>query len=103
MTNSVNIRELVLDLLLEINEKGTFSHISVGNMLKKYQYLEKSERAFITRVTEGTMENLILIDYIIDLYSTVKTNKMKPVIKNILRMGVYQFIYGQCSKSGSVQ
>ncbi len=93
MTNSVNIRELVLDLLLEINEKGTFSHISVGNMLKKYQYLEKSERAFITRVTEGTMENLILIDYIIDLYSTVKTNKMKPVIKNILRMGVYQFIY----------
>lgn len=93
MTNSVNTRELVLDLLLEINVNGSFSHISVGNILKKHQYLEKTERSFITRVTEGTMENLILIDYIIDQYSTVKVNKMKPVIKNILRMTVYQFLY----------
>ncbi len=93
MTNSVNIRELVLDLLLEINVNGTFSHISIGNMLKKYQYLEKKERAFITRVTEGTMENLILIDYIIDKYSKVKVNKMKPVIRSIMRMSVYQFLY----------
>lgn len=93
MTNSVNTRELVLDLLLEINVNGAFSHISVGNMLKKYQYLEKTERSFITRVTEGTMENLILIDYIINQYSTVKVNKMKPVIRNILRMTVYQFLY----------
>lgn len=93
MTNSVNIRELVLDLLLEINEKGTFSHISIGNMLKKYQYLEKTERAFITRVTEGTMENLILIDYIVNQFSTVKVNKMKPVIRSIMRMSVYQFLY----------
>ncbi len=93
MTNSVNTRELVLDLLLEINVNGAFSHISVGNMLKKHQYLEKTERSFITRVTEGTMENLILIDYIINQYSTVKVNKMKPVIRNILRMTVYQFLY----------
>lgn len=93
MTNSVNIRELVLDLLLDINVRGTFSHISIGNVLKKYQYLEKSERGFITRVTEGTMENLMLIDYIINSYSTVKVNKMKPVIRNILRMSVYQLLY----------
>lgn len=93
MTNSVNTRELVLDLLLEINVNGAFSHISVGNMLKKHQYLEKTERSFITRVTEGTIENLILIDYIIGQYSTVKVNKMKPVIRNILRMTVYQFLY----------
>ena len=93
MTNSVNTRELVLDLLLDINVNGSFSHISVGNTLKKYQYLEKMERSFITRVTEGTIENLILIDYIIGQYSTVKVNKMKPVIRNILRMTVYQFLY----------
>lgn len=93
MTNSVNTRELVLDLLLEINVNGAFSHISVGNMLKKHQYLEKTERSFITRVTEGTVENFILIDYIIGQYSTVKVNKLKPVIRNILRMTVYQFLY----------
>lgn len=93
MTNSVNIRELVLELLLEINVNGAFSHISIGNMLKKYQYLDKRDRAFITRVTEGTMENLILIDYIINQFSTVPVKKLKPVIKNILRMGIYQLLY----------
>lgn len=93
MTNSVNTRELVLDLLMDICGKQSFGHISVGNMLKKHQYLEKVERSFITRVTEGTIENLILIDYIINQYSKVKTTKMKPLILNILRMSVYQFMF----------
>ncbi len=93
MSGTVNDRELVLDLLVDIVEKGMFSHVSINNMLKKYQYLDKTERAFITRLTEGTIENLILLDYIIDQFSSVKVKKMKPLIRNILRMSVYQFLY----------
>ena len=33
---------------------------------------------------------LIELDYVIDQFSKVKVKKMKPVIRNILRMGVYQ-------------
>ena len=36
---------------------------------------------------------MIELDYIIDQFSKVKVNKMKPVIRNILRMGVYQLKY----------
>jgi 16S rRNA (cytosine967-C5)-methyltransferase len=36
---------------------------------------------------------MIELDYIIDQFSKVKGNKMKPVIRNILRMGVYQLKY----------
>jgi 16S rRNA (cytosine967-C5)-methyltransferase len=93
VTDSVNTREIVLDLLLEINKSGSFSHISIGNTLKKYQYLEKTERSFITKVTEGTIENMIRIDYIINQFSTVKVNKIKPLIRNLLRMTVYQFLF----------
>ena len=60
---------------------------------EKYQYLEKKERAFITRVTEGTLEHLIEIDYILDHFSKVKVKKMKPVIRCILRSAVYQLKY----------
>ena len=60
---------------------------------RKYQYLEKRERAFITRVTEGTLEHMIEIDYILDQFSKVKVKKMKPVIRNILRSAVYQLKY----------
>lgn len=89
----VRERELVLDILLEITRDNVKSHIALQNVLMKYQYLEKRERAFITRVTEGTLEHMLELDYIINQYSSVKVNKMKPVIRNIIRSAVYQLKY----------
>ena len=86
-------RELVLGILMEVTRDGEYSHIALRNVLSKYQYLDKKERAFITRVTEGTLERMIELDYIINQFSKVKVNKMKPVIRNILRMAVYQLKY----------
>jgi len=86
-------RELVLGVLLEVTRDGEYSHISLRNVLTKYQYLDKRDRAFITRVVEGTLEHMIEIDYIINQFSKVKVNKMKPVIRCILRSSVYQLKY----------
>ena len=86
-------RELVLGVLLEVTRDGEYSHISLRNVLIKYQYLDKRDRAFITRVVEGTLEHMIEIDYIINQFSKVKVNKMKPVIRNILRSAVYHLKY----------
>lgn len=86
-------REIILDVLTETLEKGAFVHVVLNQALQKYQYLGKSDRAFITRVTEGTLEYLLQIDYIINLYSKTKTSKMKPFIRNLLRMSVYQILY----------
>ena len=83
MTGRVNIRELILGILLEINKEGQYSHIAIRSTLEKYQYLEKTERAFITRVCEGTQENQIRIDYIINYFSKVKVEKMKPLIREL--------------------
>ena len=88
-----NSREIVLDILMEILEKGNLSHLVLKQALEKYQYLEKQDRAFITRITEGTLEYLIQIDSVINRYSKVKINKMKPVIRTLLRMSVYQILY----------
>lgn len=90
---SVNIRELILGILLEITVHDEHSHVVIRNVLEKYQYLDKKERAFIQRVCEGTLENLIRIDYILDEFSKVKAHKMKPVIRCIMRMSVYQLFY----------
>lgn len=93
MTNSLNTRELVLDMLLEITKDGTPSHIAMRNTLSKYQYLDKPSRAFITKVAQGTIENQILLDYIINQFSNTKTSKMKPLIRELIRMSTYQIIY----------
>lgn len=93
MSASINVREIVLETLLLITRDGEYSHIALKSVLDKYQYLEKKERAFITRVVEGTLERMIEIDYIINQFSKVQVNKMKPVIRTILRSSVYQLKY----------
>lgn len=90
MTSGVNIREMILEILLQIDEEGEHSHIAIRNALSKYQFLPKQERAFVTRVCEGTLEYRIYIDYIIDSFSKITVDKMKPVIREILRSAVYQ-------------
>ena len=93
MTDTVNTRRLALDVLLEVTEHGAYSNQVLRAVLEKYQYMEKYERAFLTRLVEGTIQHMIEIDYVIDQFSKVKVKKMKPVIRNILRMGVYQIQY----------
>ena len=92
-TDSVNTRELILEILLEVTERGQYSHLVIRSVLEKYQYLDKRERAFLTRVAEGTIQRQIELDYILDQFSKVKVRKMKPVIRAILKMGVYQLKY----------
>lgn len=93
MNHQVNTRELILGILLEVNKEGQYSHLVIRSTLEKYQYLEKQERAFITRVCEGTLEYKICLDYILNQFSTVPAEKMKPVIRELLRSSVYQILY----------
>ena len=67
----------------------------------------KKETAPSSRVAEGTLENLIEMDYIISQFP-VKVSRMKPAIRNILRMSVYQLKYmdsvpdsAVCNEGGS--
>lgn len=93
MTDGVSTREIILDILLAVTRDGEYSHLALSGTLNKYQYLEKQERAFITKVTEGTLEQMIKIDYIINSFSNIRVSKMKPVIRCILRSAVYQICF----------
>ena len=91
--SQVNARELALDILYEILEKDGYSHLVLNQALSKYQYLGKQDRSLITRITEGTLEYLIQIDAVIDQFSKTKVRKLKPLIRTLLRMSVYQILY----------
>lgn len=91
--NQKSDREIALDIIIGVMEQGEFSHILLRNTFERQRELEKSSRNFITRLTEGTIEKSITLDYILNGYSRVKVNKMKPVIRNILRMSLYQIRY----------
>lgn len=93
MNKEKSDREIALEIIFGVMEKGDFSHIALRSSFEKYIHLDKTSRNFITRLSEGTIEKTINLDYIINFYSKVKVNKMKPLIRNILRMSVYQIKY----------
>lgn len=88
-----NTRELVLDMLMEITEGGEYSHKVISQVLEKYDYLDGQDKAFIKRVTEGTIERQLQLDYVIDSVSSVPVRKMKPLIRSLMRMSAYQLLF----------
>lgn len=95
MVNTVNTRELVLDILLAIEKGEGFSHKLLKDTLDKYDYLERKDKAFIKRIVEGTLERRMYLDFIINAYSNTPVNKMKPLIRCLMRMSTYQLLYMQ--------
>ncbi|MBP5297713.1 MAG: 16S rRNA (cytosine(967)-C(5))-methyltransferase RsmB [Lachnospiraceae bacterium] len=91
--NNVNSRELIVTMLMSINSGDEYSHILIRNVLDKYDYLDNKEKAFIKNVTEGSIERRIELDYIIDSFSKTPVKKMKPFIRELMRMSVYQLVF----------
>lgn len=89
----INGREVVLDILLELSKENEYSNILITAVLEKHDYLDVREKAFIKRVSEGTIERRIQIDYVLNQFSKVPVKKMKPLIRELLRMSVYQILF----------
>ena len=89
----MDTRDIALNVLMDIETNNTFSNIALSKALKKNQFSDKQDRAFLSRLVEGTVERLITLDYIINQFSKTKVKKVKPFIRCLLRMGCYQIIY----------
>lgn len=87
------LRQLVLEILLEVNSKEEYSNVVLKGVLDKYNYLDGKKKAFIKKLAIGCIERKIELDYVIDCFSKTKTGKMKPVIRLIMEMGTYQILY----------
>lgn len=86
-------REIALFMVMEVFEEDKYLHKVAYNNLKKHQELDKRDRAFITRICNGTIKHCITIDYIINIYASLNIEAMKPLIRNLLRISVYQIFY----------
>ena len=93
MTNSLSAREMALEILLDVEKNGAYPNVLLKQTLDKYIYMEKKERAFLTRLVEGTVERKLTLDYYIDNVSKTPVRKMKPVIRTVMRMGAYQILF----------
>lgn len=60
MADNINTRAIVYDMLMSVEKENT-PHIFFYPRLMKYQYLDKRDRAFISRLFRGTLEYEIFL------------------------------------------
>lgn len=89
----VNLRELVLESLMEILERGQYSHIVEKAVLDKADYLNKSDKSYIKRMVEGTVEKVLVLDEVLNGFLKTPLSGMKPLIRTVLRMGAYEILF----------
>ena len=87
-------RDAALEILTRIRESGDYSHIAVKEVLDRCERegMDRRQRAFVKRLTEGVIERRIELDDVIRKY-TKKGVRIKPVVRDILRMGIFQILY----------
>ena len=93
MVKRMNLREIIIEILLELEKTDGYVNLLLADVLEKYDYLESREKAFIKRVTEGCIERKIQIDYVLNGISKVPVKKMKPFIRALMRMSAYQLLF----------
>lgn len=86
------IRQTALLILADVDEKGAYMNLLIDEKLKK-EKITGRDAAFLSELVRGTVRNRIYLDYIIASYSKIKLKKISVLIKNILRMGLYQIFF----------
>lgn len=86
-----NTREMVLKSLYRIETEGAYSNQELKQLLGE-NGVPAADRGFATELLLGAVRNKLLLDFVIERFSTVKLKKLSPWIHGILRLGIYQIL-----------
>jgi len=89
----MNIREQALTALIMINEEGRHSNVVINEALDKYNDIDPRDKALFVKLIHGSLEYQLTIDHTINTYSKTKVSKMRPIIRNVIRLSVYQIMF----------
>lgn len=96
-----NPRKTAYNVLMRVEGEGGYSNISLNAALGSAK-LEPRDKAFVTKIVYGVLENSYYLDYIIDNYSKVRSSKLEAGVRCILRMGIYQINFLDTPDSAAV-
>ena len=84
----MNIRRLALELLNEYEEGSKYVNLSLSS--HSLDSLSREERASLTALFYTTVERKLTYDYYISALSSRSLEKIDPVTRNLLRLGLCQ-------------
>ena len=89
-SKGVNLREAALDTILEFEKTKAKSDELIHRFMDSHRELTGQEKRFYMRLTKGCIGQLIKLDAVISFYSDTPVNRLRPLIRNLLRISAYQ-------------
>ncbi|WP_130836601.1 16S rRNA (cytosine(967)-C(5))-methyltransferase RsmB [Lachnoclostridium sp. Marseille-P6806] len=88
-----NSRNTVLRILMETERDPVRFSAELRRALDERAELPENQRAFLKRLAEGCLGDRLRLDAVIDRFSRQPAARLRPAIRWILRMGIYQILY----------
>lgn len=85
-------RDTAVKILYEVHEKGAYANVALARELRRAE-LSDRDRRFVTELVYGAVKAGETLDWILRRYVNRPLRKMDPMIRNILRLGMYQLFY----------
>ena len=86
-------RKIAFGILYAVSEEGGKSHLQLTEAFTRHPELTPKDRAVITQLVHGTLEEMRLIDFRIGGISKLPVSKMKPKLRCAMRLGFYQLLF----------
>ncbi|HLR90299.1 MAG TPA: 16S rRNA (cytosine(967)-C(5))-methyltransferase RsmB [Balneolaceae bacterium] len=86
MEKEATARSVSVDLLNNFDENGSLDY-------SRANQLESRERAQVREYVQNILRRRSYLDFIINEFSSIAVEEMKPMLKNILRLGLYELAY----------
>lgn len=83
-------REIAVSILVK-TQTGSYSNLLLSQYLN--DNITQKDRALITQLVNGVIQNKLLLDYIMSQFSKIKLSKLTPFVKNAIRLGIYQVYF----------
>ncbi|MDU6854076.1 MAG: 16S rRNA (cytosine(967)-C(5))-methyltransferase RsmB [Zhenhengia sp.] len=84
------VREKVAQILTDIEKDDTYLQLALK---KELDILEAKDKGFANELIYGTIKWRLRLDYVLDQFSKTPVKKMKPFVRQLMRMSVYQILF----------
>ena len=90
---TMTAREVAFKALGDYRRDNNSKPIDFANNLSGKHKLPQRDRALTLRLVRGVLQNMLLCDYYISKFSTIKPTKLEPKVLDILRISIYEILF----------
>ncbi len=86
METEATARSVSIEILMEFDNNGSINYSTANE-------LEPRDRAQAREYVQNILRRRSYLDFIINQFSSIAVDEMKPMLKNILRLGLYELLF----------